>query len=121
MKLRHELQKKFEASFNGLKIVLTQDKSVKGHFVIASLVIIFFLWQEVTLTDWMVILIAIGLVICLEMINSSIEELADFLQPTEHEAIKRVKDVAAGAVLFASLIALVVGILMIIKYGGIQL
>ena len=71
----------------------------------------------------MVILIAIGLVICLEMINSSIEELADFLTqgPTEHEAIKRVKDVAAGAVLFASLIALSRRILMIIKYGGIQL
>ena len=55
------------------------------------------------------------------MINSSIEELADFLQPTEHEAIKGVKDVPSRAVLFASLIALVVGILMIIKYGGIQL
>ena len=50
-----------------------------------------------------------GLVFGLEMINTSLEHLADRLHPEQHESIRRAKDCAAGAVLIASGVALVIG------------
>jgi diacylglycerol kinase (ATP) len=63
---------------------------------------------------WGVMAMAIGLVIGAELLNTAIETLADHLHPQQHEAIKRTKDVAAGAVLVASTGALVTGVAFVI-------
>jgi diacylglycerol kinase (ATP) len=54
--------------------------------------------------------LAVGLVLVAEMANTAIETLADHLHPGQHPEIGVVKDVAAGAVLVASLVAVVVGL-----------
>ena len=53
----------------------------------------------------------IALVLAGELINSSIEALADHLHPQQHPAIGRVKDLAAGMVLVTSIAAMIVGLL----------
>ena len=60
--------------------------------------------------------LSIGLVLGLELINTAIEELVNLVMPTIHPQAGKVKDIAAGAVLAASVMAVVVGVLIFRKY-----
>ena len=53
--------------------------------------------------------IAIGVVFALEIINTSIEQIANFISPQEHDAIKKIKDLAAAAVLVGAITAFIIG------------
>jgi diacylglycerol kinase len=48
----------------------------------------------------------------MELINTGIEYLCDFIHPEKHDAIKKIKDISAAAVLISSIISLVIGILV---------
>ena len=79
---------------------------------------------KISTIEWLFILGCIALVLCLEMTNSAIEKLVDHLHPGRHDKIRWVKDVAAGAVLFASLISAIAGciiflpkIYLLFQYG----
>ncbi|MBS2212566.1 diacylglycerol kinase family protein [Carboxylicivirga mesophila] len=62
--------------------------------------------------EWVAVLLCIGFVFAMELLNSAIEALADFVS-VEHQAlIKKAKDMAAAAVLVAALVAFVVGLLI---------
>ena len=65
-------------------------------------------------TEWVCIIIMIGLVLTAETFNSAIEKLADHLHPQYHPKIGLVKDLAAGAVLIISITAAVVGAIIFI-------
>ena len=52
---------------------------------------------------------AIGLVMSVEGLNTAVEKVADFIHPEFHERIGFIKDIAAGAVFFAALTAIVIG------------
>jgi undecaprenol kinase/diacylglycerol kinase (ATP) len=64
--------------------------------------------------QWLLVLFCIGLVISLEMINSAIEIFCDMVTTDFHPKIKIIKDVAAGAVLVASIASLVIGLIIFI-------
>ena len=64
--------------------------------------------------QWLLVLFCIGLVISLEMINSAVEILCDMVTTDFHPKIKIIKDVAAGAVLVASIASLVIGLFIFI-------
>jgi diacylglycerol kinase len=66
--------------------------------------------------EWLAIMLAIGLVISLELMNTAMEHLVDLVSPAYHEKAGRVKDIAAGAVLVASAAAGVVGVMIFWKY-----
>lgn len=76
---------------------------------IALLVVIAGIILGISPQEWLWVLLCIGLVTGLEMVNTAIETLANRLHPEKHETIKIVKDVAAGAVLWASCISVVIG------------
>jgi undecaprenol kinase len=65
---------------------------------------------------WALVMLASGLVIAAELMNTAIEHLADLLHPESHPAVRIVKDCAAGAVLVAVLAALAVAVAL-----GVQL
>ena len=64
--------------------------------------------------QWLAVLLCIGFVISLEMVNSAIEKYCDLVTTDFHPGIKVIKDVAAGAVLVASLMSLVIGLVIFI-------
>lgn len=79
---------------------------------------------KISAIEWLFILGCIALVLCLEMMNSAIEKLVDHLHPARHNQVRWVKDVAAGAVLFAAVISAIAGciiflpkIYFFIRYG----
>jgi diacylglycerol kinase (ATP) len=61
------------------------------------------LWLRVTAVEWAVLALAMGAVVSAEALNSAIESLADRVSREREEAIRIVKDVAAGGVLASSL------------------
>ena len=64
--------------------------------------------------EWVAVVVVIGAVLAAEAVNSSIEALADLVSPEYNEAIKRTKDLAAGAVLIMAIAAAIVGLIIFI-------
>jgi diacylglycerol kinase len=63
-----------------------------------------------------VLILTILLVLTLELINSQIERILDFLEPNHDPRIKRIKDLSAAAVLLACLGSIVIGLLILLPY-----
>lgn len=99
----------FKYAFNGLKLFFINDHNGRVH-LLAAIIAIGFSWLlHISELEWVAILLVITAVIVTEIINASIEKLADVVSPTYHPKIKIVKDLAAGAVLMTAFLALAVG------------
>lgn len=69
-------------------------------------------YLEVTITDWLWLIAAIGFVLVTEIINSAIENLVDLVSPEKQKKAGLIKDMAAAAVLIASITAAIIGVLI---------
>lgn len=109
------LRKRMKSSkyaFNGLKIVFKEEHNARIHLFISLIVIICGFIFQISIIEWIVICFAIGFVICMEILNSAIENLADFVSPEYHNLIKKIKDISAAAVLISTISSIVIGILI---------
>ena len=93
-----------------------RDKSVQIQYVLAILACIVAWMIDCDYYEWLAILLCSGLVIVVEILNTCIEKLCDLYSTERNEKIKYIKDLAAGGVLFASLIALAIGILIFVHH-----
>ena len=71
---------------------------------------------DITTTEWILQIFAMGMVLSLEAANTAIEEIADFIHPDFHHKIGLIKDMAAGAVFFAAITAIIIGLIIYIPY-----
>ncbi len=69
---------------------------------------------EISNTEWILQILAIGLVLGIEGLNTAIEKMADFVQPEYDEKIGFIKDISAGAVMLVSVAASVIGLIIYI-------
>jgi len=106
---------KFYVAFVGLVSSL-KDRSIQIQYVLAILACIVAWMIGCTYYEWLAVLLCIGLVIVAEILNTCIEKLCDLYSTEKNEKIKYIKDLAAGGVLFVSLIALTVGILIFVHH-----
>lgn len=67
-------------------------------------------------TDVALILLVCFLVLIAETINTAIEKICDFLEPNFNKKIGIIKDISAGAVILATLLSIIVGVLVYSKY-----
>jgi len=88
----------------------SQQRNAKLQTVIGITAIALGFILSITPYQWLLVLFCIGLVISLEMLNSAIEIFCDMVTTDFHPKIKIIKDVAAGAVLVASIASLVIGL-----------
>jgi diacylglycerol kinase (ATP) len=103
-------------AFKGMIILIKTEASIKIQLVIAIAVTIAGFYFEISKTEWMAQITLIGLVMSVEGVNTAIEYIADFVHPEHHEKIGLIKDVAAGAVFIASIVAVIIsGIIYIPK------
>jgi len=70
-------------------------------------------WLDVSRIEWAMLVLATGLVWVTEFLNSAIEAVVDVASPGLHPMAKVAKDVAAGAVLTAAYIALVIAVIIL--------
>lgn len=66
--------------------------------------------------ELILVLILIGLVLSIEVINTSVEKLGDITDKKKTKEMKVVKDTAAGAVLISAIMSLAVGLIIFIPY-----
>ncbi|GGG46410.1 diacylglycerol kinase [Croceivirga lutea] len=98
-----------KVALKGALLLLKTENSIKVQFGIAILVTIAGFVFKISNTEWAIQLLAIGLVMSIEGLNTAIEKIADYVQPNFDEKIGFLKDIAAGAVMIASIIAIIVG------------
>ena len=67
-------------------------------------------------TDVALILLVCFLVLIAETINTAIEKICDFVEPNFNKKIGIIKDISAGAVILATLLSIITGILVYSKY-----
>jgi len=101
-------------AIKGAVYLLKTEASIKVQFSIAILITLLGFYFNISKTEWIAQILAIGLVIGVEGINSGIEEIADFIHPENHKKIGLIKDISAGAVFFASFFAIIVGLIIYI-------
>ena len=82
--------------------------------VATVIILIFAIIFNLNATEWTAIIFSIGLVITAEIINTAIENIADFISPDKSEKIKKIKDLSAAAVLISALTALAIGLIVFI-------
>lgn len=112
--------KSFKHAFNGIRTIIFEEHNLRIHILVALLVVIFGFLVNLSIFEWLVLLLTITFVITLEIVNSAIENLADIISPEWNLKIKKVKDTCAAAVLVAGLISIVIGALIFIpKFFGV--
>lgn len=92
--------------------LITTEHSVMVQSSIAVLMIIAGFYFDISKTEWMFQVMAFGLVLSIEGLNTAVEKMADFIHPDYHEKIGFIKDIAAGAVFFAAMAAIAIGLII---------
>jgi len=81
--------------------------------LLATLLVLYAGWFFcINTTEWCLIILCIGGVFMAELFNTAFEQLVNLVSPQHNLIAGRVKDVAAGAVLIFSMIALIVGLIV---------
>jgi len=99
-------------AFKGAVKLITTEHSVMAQFSIGILLIFLGVYFNITKTEWLFQTLAIGLVLSIEGLNTAVEKIADFVHPKFHERIGFIKDIAAGAVFFAAITSIAIGIII---------
>ncbi len=92
--------------------LITTEHSVMVQFSVGILITVAGFYFKISAVEWMLQILAIGLVLSIEGLNTAVEKIADFIHPQYHEKIGFIKDIAAGAVFFAAMAALAIGIII---------
>ncbi len=104
----------FGFAFKGIAFAFKTQHNLWIHLVAAIMAVGAGLLLNISRTEWLVIIFAIGFVMAAELVNTAIEHLVDLASPEWNEKAGRIKDVAAGAVLIAAITALLTGLVIFI-------
>ena len=99
-------------AFKGALLLIRTEGSIKIQMVIVVLVTAAGFYFHISATEWMLQVFAIGLVLGVEGVNTAIEKLSDYVQPEYHQKIGFIKDISAGAVMWVSVAACIVGLII---------
>ncbi|HFI0563167.1 TPA: diacylglycerol kinase family protein [Streptococcus suis] len=110
-----DLVASLEFATTGLFTAFKEERNMKKHLASAVLVVLAGLIFQVSVTEWLFLLLSISLVIAFEIMNSAIESVVDLVTNYHfHLLAKNAKDMAAGAVLFVSGFALLTGLIIFV-------
>jgi diacylglycerol kinase (ATP) len=104
----------FRFAMNGLSALLKYEHNSRIHLAATVISIILGVILKLSVSEWSLLIIIIGSVFITELLNSSLESLANRIDPEKNELIKKAKDYSAAAVLVSALAAVVVGCLIFI-------
>ncbi|MFZ2669385.1 MAG: diacylglycerol kinase family protein [Streptococcus suis] len=110
-----ELMSSLDFAVSGLITAFKEERNMRKHAVSAILVILAGIVFQVSVTEWLFLLLSISLVIAFEIVNSAIENVVDLASDYHFSMLaKNAKDMAAGAVLFVSGFALLTGLIVFV-------
>jgi diacylglycerol kinase len=104
--------KSFSYAFSGLKTALKEEHNARIHLAAALLVLALAVFFDINKYEWIAVLFSIGFVFAMELVNSAIENTADFISLEKHDTIRKIKDLSAAAVLVSAFVAFVIGLII---------
>ena len=104
--------KSFGFAFKGIAYMFRTQHNSWIQAGIAVIAVFLGFYLKISLSEWCIITIAAGLVFLAELLNTAIETMVDLISPENNEKAGRIKDLAAGGVLLASISALIAGIII---------
>ncbi len=96
----------------GLGYTMRTQRNMRVHVAIAVVAAIVGVFLRISLIAFAILALTIATVLVAEMFNTVIEACLDIVTPEYHPLAKIAKDVAAGAVLISSILAVVIGLLL---------
>ena len=106
--------KSFKYAADGIKEAFQSERNMKVHFALMILAIVLGLVLKLSSIEWAILTITIGLVLILEFINTSLEQIVDIVSPEKQEKARIAKDVAAAGVLISAIVSVLVGIFLFV-------
>lgn len=98
----------FNNAINGIIHTIKKERNMKIHISAAVIVMLLSLFYDLTRTEFLIICLTVAVVIICELFNTAIEIFVDTLIDVYHPKAKLVKDTAAGAVLVAAFVSVIV-------------
>jgi rRNA maturation RNase YbeY len=111
-KWRSDLLSSFRNAFAGLAYFLRTQRNGRIQLVMGLLAVALAALLQLSRSEWAVLALTIGFVLVAEMFNSVAEAAVDAVTLEYHPLAKATKDIAAGAVVLAAVIAVIVGLLL---------
>jgi diacylglycerol kinase len=106
--------KSFSYAWSGIKSVLKNEHNTWIHLFLTVVAMVLGIVFKLVTAEWATLVIVTAMVWMAELFNTCIEKIMDFSSTDFHPQIKLIKDMAAAAVLIASIAALIVGIIIFI-------
>lgn len=117
LKNEHKNKTFFSATRNALNGIIhafKTEKNLRNDYFIGALVFFISLFFDFTKVELICLVITIGFVIFAEMINSTVEYIVNLITTDYDLNAKAAKDIAAGGVLMASIISVIVAYLLFV-------
>ena len=102
----------FKYAFNGLRILLNSEHNSWIHLFASVCVLVAGFVFKISIGEWIAVIFCIGMVFALELVNTAIENMADFVSKEYHQSIKKIKDLAAAAVFVGAVAAAIIGLII---------
>ncbi|GGD75166.1 diacylglycerol kinase [Maribacter cobaltidurans] len=96
-------------ALRGALLLIKTEASIKIQVFITLIMTGVGFYYEISNTEWILQIFAIALVLGIEGLNTAVEKISDFVQPEFDKKIGLIKDISAGAVMFVSIAATIVG------------
>jgi len=109
-----ERGRSFRYAFAGIAHAFCTQPNLRIHSIAAVIAIASGVFLRINSVEWIFIIAAIGIVFTTEIINTTIEELVDLVSPERQKKAGVIKDLAAGAVMIAAIMALIIGCVIFI-------
>ena len=107
----------FKNARKGFRLVLKSEINVRIHVVVAFLVLFSAYLLDFSAIEFCILLLTIAMVIISEMLNTAIEFTLDSVYHNRYsKMVGMAKDISAGAVMLASVISIVIGVILFGKH-----
>lgn len=108
--------KSFSYSIEGLKYAYKYEQSMMIHVIATILVICANIFFQVTGIEWLITILAIGMVLSAELFNTAIEAVVDLVTLEIHPLAKIAKDCGSAATFVLAIMAAIIGCVIYIPY-----
>lgn len=105
----------FRNARKGMRLAVRSERNIRVHLICAIFVILLGIFLDLSVTKFCILLLTIAMVVSTEMINSAIEFSLDAVFHNRYsKLVGMAKDISAGAVMFVTIIAVMIGLLIFI-------
>lgn len=104
----------FRYAIQGVYTVFQEERNMRSHTLSTVAVLLLSVFLPLSLNEWLWILLVCFLVLVMEIWNTVVENIVDLVSPDYHPLAKKIKDMAAAAVLLTSFFSVVTGAMILL-------